>query len=167
MANLNMTELENVRKFLRDNSDVSIGYSEINFFPADRLDEVQIGYSIDTNNNSLITGQEGGWKEEWLVIGADGMLGDPIFVDMSSKKLQVLTAAHGEGEWEAIPIADTLDSFIDIILDLKKISVNRTTPVDLEENPISDTEMKQFIKKVKKNNPGSDIDYWVVFLETE
>lgn len=162
-----MTTLEKVRTFLRDNANISIGYNEINFFPADKLDERQIGYSIDTNNNSLITGQEGDWKEEWLVIGADGLLGDPIFVDMSSKKLQVLTAAHGDGEWEAILIADTLDSFVDIISDLKKISVNRTTPVDLEENPISDKERKQFIMKVEKNNPESDIGYWVGFLETE
>jgi hypothetical protein len=64
----------------------------------DELDQGQIGYSVDDNNNSLITGQEGDWKDEWLVIGVDGLIGDPIFVDTSSKKLQVLTAAHGEGE---------------------------------------------------------------------
>ncbi|MBX2967674.1 MAG: hypothetical protein KF845_16150 [Cyclobacteriaceae bacterium] len=162
-----MTILEKIRKFLQDNSEISIGYNEITFFAVDELDEEQVGYSVDDNNNSLITGQEGDWKEEWLVIGVDGLIEDPIFVDTSSKQLQVLTAAHGEGEWEPIPIADTLDSFAYIIIELKKNSVNRSTPVDLEENPISDNEKKQFLARIKKNNSYSDIDYWENFLEAD
>jgi hypothetical protein len=162
-----MTTLDKIRTFLRDNSEVSVGYNELTFFTVDELDEGQVGFSVDDNNNSLITGQEGDWKEEWLVIGIDGLIGDPIFVDTSSKQLQVLTAAHGEGEWEPIPIADTLDSFSDIIQKLKKISVNRTSPVDLEKNPISAKEKKQFIAEIKKNNANSDIDYWENFLEED
>ncbi len=162
-----MTTLDKIRTFLRDNSEISVGYNEITFFAVDELNEGQVGYSVDDNNNSLITGQEGDWKDEWLVIGVDGLIGDPILVDTSSKKLQVFTAAHGDGEWEPISIADTLDSFTDIILELKKIRINRTTPVDLEENPITYKEKRQFIAKVKKNNSNSNIDYWENFLEDD
>ncbi|MBX2943371.1 MAG: hypothetical protein KF860_13595, partial [Cyclobacteriaceae bacterium] len=132
-----MTILEKIREFLRSNSEVSIGYNEIVFFPADELDGGQVGFSVDDKNNSLITGHEGDWKEEWLVIGVDSLLGDPIFVDTSSKQLQVLTAVHGEDEWEAILIADSLDSFSEIIVELKKLSADRTTLTDFEQNPIS------------------------------
>ena len=82
-----MTPKDKVRAFLRDISGISIGYKEITFFSEDKLDQGQVGYSVDTNNSSLITGQEGDWEEDWLVIGVDGLLGNPIFVDMSSKPL--------------------------------------------------------------------------------
>ena len=162
-----MTTLDKIKTFLRGNSEVSIGYNELTFFAVDELDEGQVGFSVDDNNNSLSTGQDGDWKGEWLVIGIDGLIGDPIFVDTNSNQLQVLTAAHGVGKWEPIPIADSLDSFSDIIQKLKKISVNRTSPVDLEKNPISSTEKKQLIADIKKNNSNSDIDYWENFLEED
>jgi len=162
-----MTTLEKVRTFLRNNSEVSIGYNEIIFFPADELDSAQIGYSIDTNNNSLITGQDGDWQDGWLVIGVDSLLGDPIFVDTSTKQLRVLTATHGEGEWETILIADSLDSFADIISELKILSEDRISPMDFERNPISTKEFEKFIARVKKNNSEVEIDYWENFIESD
>ena len=162
-----MTILEKVRKFLKNDSEVSFGYNGLTFLSADKLNDGQIGYSVDSKGNSLITGQEGDWKEEWLVIGADTLVGDPIFIDTSSNKLQVLTAGHGEGEWECIPIADSLDNFADIISELKKISVKRTTPVALEKNPLAEKERNQFIQKVEKSNSETEIYYWENFLGDE
>jgi hypothetical protein len=161
-----MTALEKIKGFLTETPNISFGYREINFFSADKLEEEQIGYSFDTHNNSLVTGQEGDWKEEWLVIGIDD-LGDPIIVDVSEQNLTVMTAMHGEGEWEPYSIADSLDNFKKIILELKKLSQKRTNPVDLEKNPISKKERKQFIKQIEEENPNVDVDYWDNILEDE
>jgi hypothetical protein len=162
-----MIILEKVRKFLTNDSEVSFGYNGLTFLSADKLDDGQIGYSVDSKGNSLITGQEGDWKKEWLVIGTDTIVGDPIFIDTSSKQLQVLTAGHGEGEWECITIADSLDNFADIISELKKVSVKRTTPIALEKNPLPEKERNQFIQKVGTDNSETEIYYWENFLGDE
>jgi hypothetical protein len=47
------------------------------------------------------------------------------------------------------------------------MSFSRTSPIDFEENPISDKDKKQFIAKVRKNNPNSHIGYWENFLEND
>lgn len=161
-----MTVIEKVRVFLIKSHDISIGYRELNFLTVDNLDKGQIGYSIDSNNNSLTTGQDGDWREEWLVIGTDDM-GDPIFIDTSSKHLQVLTAMHGEGEWEPIIISNSLDMFKEILIELKKISLKRTSPNELEKNPITEKEHKQFIQNIKKTNSDVEIEYWENLLSDE
>src|SRR6266513_5104465 len=105
-----MTTLDKIKIFLSEIKDISLGYNEINFIQSENLDEEQVGYSIDTNSNSLITGKDGDWKEEWIVIASDQM-GDPIIIDVSSVELTVLSAEHGEGTWEPFVIADSLDNF--------------------------------------------------------
>jgi hypothetical protein len=157
---------EKVKVFLSETPNISLGYRELEFFGTDRLDQEQMGYRFDTKNRSLITGQEGDWQEAWIVIGTDD-LGDPIIVDMSEPDLKVMSAMHGEGEWEPYLIAESLEKFKAIILELKKISKNRTNPVALEKNPIKNQERKQFIKAIEEANPNIDVDYWDSILEAE
>src|SRR4051794_24974546 len=99
----------------------------------------------DANGNSLITGNEGDWKEEWIVIARD-QVGDTIIVDVSSPNLTVLSASHGEGVWQPFVIADSLDNFKSIISNLVDVSKNRTNPIDLERNPVSDREIKDLLR---------------------
>ena len=58
---------------------------------------------------------------EWLVIGRDEDLGDPLFVDLSSNALfadlssnalSVFTAEHGAGRWESVPVVETLAALL-------------------------------------------------------
>lgn len=152
-----MTALEKIKYFLQDHPDVLIGYNELNFYTHAELDDAQIGYREGERR----------WNDAWLVIAVDRLVGDPIFVDTSSPHLRVATAAHGEGEWEPIIIADSLDSFTYIINDLKKLSINRESPVAMEKNPITSTERKQFLNRIRKYNPNSDIEYWEFFMEED
>ncbi len=161
-----MTILDKIRNFLSDITNVSLGYNEINFIQPDNLDQEQIGYSIDSNGNSLINGDDGDWQEQWLVIAAD-QLGDPIIVDVSSPNLSVLSAAHGEGTWEPFIIADSLDKFANIISILNNVSKDRTYPVDLEINPITDKERQEALRKIEQQNPEAEIWYWENFFEND
>ncbi|HEX6426833.1 MAG TPA: hypothetical protein VF008_04070 [Niastella sp.] len=159
-----MTIPDKIKSFLSDTTDVSLGYNEINFFQPNDLNEEQIGYRIDQIGNSLITGNDGDWQEEWLVIGTD-QLGDPIIVDVITPDLTVLSAAHGVGRWEPLVIAESLDSFANIIFILTTISKDRTQPADLDKNPITDMERQEALKQIEQQNPGAEIEYWESFFD--
>jgi hypothetical protein len=88
-----MNTTQRIYEFLTAVSEITIGLFELNFSNPSRLDQDQIGYNKNAlTGESLITGKEGDWKEEWLVIGWDGMVGDPIFLDLQSQKLAVFSA---------------------------------------------------------------------------
>ena len=148
-----------IKSFLTGITDVSYGYSEINFVQSNELESEQTGYSIDPEGNSLVTGNDGDWQAEWVVIANDNS-GDPIIVDTHSPALTVLTAVHGENSWETFIIADSLDNFKTIISNLNSISKNRNTPVELDENPLPDKEKIEILEKIKKQNPNSELWYW-------
>lgn len=155
---------DKIKVFLANVQDVSLGYREINFFSSKKLMNEQLGYRFDLKGNSLITGKPGDWQDEWLVIASDD-LGDPIIVDTSLPDLPVLTAMYGEGIWESEMIADNLDKLETIISMLNKLSKGRTSPVDLEANPISSQEAKTILTEIEKQNPNSEIGYWISIFE--
>ncbi|CAM4159036.1 hypothetical protein BAMA_11705 [Bacillus manliponensis] len=88
----------------------------IELFNSMEIEEGQIGYSIDLDGRKLTWEKDGDWREEWVVIGLDSYVGDPIFVDTNDKKCPVYTAEHGEGFWEPICIAESIE---DIIREIK------------------------------------------------
>jgi hypothetical protein len=161
-----MTPLDKIKLFLTNVSDVSLGYNEITFFDPLNLQEEQVGFSFDTEGNSLITGNDGDWKKEWLAIANDEV-GDPIMIDTSTPELTVLSAQHGQGAWEPFTIADSLDNFQNIISILNKISENRTTPVDLGQNPIPDAQRQNALNHIKKQNPHTEIWFWEGYFEND
>lgn len=161
-----MTIPDKVKIFLSGAKDVSLGYNEINFFDPENLLEEQMGYSIDINGNTLITGADGDWKEEWLVIASDG-LGDPFIVDTGSQQLTILTAPHGEGTWEPNVIADSLDNFKYIVSLIHDVARGRDNPVEIEKNPIPAKQKKNILKQIETLNPYTDISYWEDFLEND
>jgi hypothetical protein len=161
-----MAIIEKIKSFLSNVNDISIGYAEINFIQPGDLDEGQIGYSVDPDGNSLTASNEGSWQEEWLVIATDE-LGDPIFLDINSPALTVLSAPHGEGVWKPFMIARTLDNLKNIIADLEKISTNRTNPVDLEKNPITEKERQYVLARIVKHNPEAEIWFWENILDAD
>jgi hypothetical protein len=161
-----MTITDKIKTFLKSTSDISLGYNEINFFDAEKLEEEQVGYSFDSNGKSLLTGHDGDWQKEWLVIASDN-LGDPILVDTSLPQLTVLCAAHGQGTWEPFIIADGLDNLKNIISLFKHISKNRTNPVELEKHPIGKNERRNLLGEIRRQNPNSEIWYWENLLDNE
>jgi hypothetical protein len=157
---------DKIKTFLSENKDVSLGYNEINFFDPENLDEEQIGYRVDMDSNSLITGNKGDWREEWIVIASD-YTGDPIIIDVSSPKLTVLSAAHGEGNREPFVIADSMDNFKNIISILHDISKDRTNPDELENNPVKDKEKRNALTKIRQLSPDTENEYWENFFEND
>lgn len=158
--------LHRIKEFLTGRSSISIGYRDLHFLDAAKLREEQVGFRFHPNGNSLVTGKEGAWKKEWVVIATDE-LGDPILVDTNGPLLPVLTAPHGMGSWEPYLIADSLDNLEDIVFILTQLSKNRSSPIDLKNNPISSRERKKALQRIERENPNSDLDYWAFYMENE
>jgi hypothetical protein len=163
---VSMVLMDKIKKFLDKTKDISLGYRHMSFFKSNVLAEEQVGYSFDSADKSLVTGKEGDWREEWIVIGTTD-LGDPLFVDTSSKELRVMTAMHGEGQWDPSIMSESLDIFSKTLDDLRRLSKKRTNPVELERNPISDKERGSFMYYVRERNKEIDFDYWEMLLESE
>ena len=92
---------------------------------------------------------------------------DPIFVDIENQNLPVFIAEHGNGEWEENYIAISIENFSQILNDLKQLSIKRENPVQIEKNPISESELEMFLSKTKEENKGMDVEYWEIFLEND
>ncbi|HEX9062466.1 MAG TPA: SMI1/KNR4 family protein, partial [Clostridia bacterium] len=91
-------------------------YVNFELFPLDQLDKEQVGYSIDNNVNSLITGEDGSWDNNWLVIGYETLCGDPIIIDLSEDGYPVTRLIHGMGSWEGgTYLSFSIDSFYNIL----------------------------------------------------
>lgn len=152
--------------FLNSVEDISLGYSEIIFSTVENIEDDQIGYSVDPDGNTLIKGNDGDWYKEWIVIATDH-LGDPIIVDTFLPTFPVLSAIHGEGRWEPILIADSLETFKKIMELIKLVSRKRTTPVEIEKNSIGKKELNDIINEILMLTTKSDVSYWKVFLEND
>ncbi len=75
--------------------DIELGSYEIYLFSEIELEKGQIGYRYDKHKNSLISEENGKWKEEWIVIGYETDMGDPVFVNVSDDAYFVYTAERG------------------------------------------------------------------------
>lgn len=144
---------------------VSLGFTEVNLFQTEELDSEQIGYRVDTNGNSLIDEENGGWKDCWFVIGYEDCCGDPIFIDGNDEVYPVFTAMHGEEEWEETLIATSFAGFIKALECVQSISKDRENPVKLEEKPIKFFEKRRVLKAIKNEIRNSDMSFWEDWLE--
>lgn len=88
----------------------------IHLFSREEFEEGQLGFRVDPEGNSLLGNSKGDWKESWYVIGYDELLGDPIFIDINNKNYPVMTAMHGEGNWEPELMFSSLNNFLEAIL---------------------------------------------------
>jgi hypothetical protein len=158
-----MSATNSIHNFLAQQQDITLGYSELNFLEADTLEASQVGYSFDPKGNSLMTGKQGAWQPNWIVIASDET-GDPIFIDTDTPELRILTAAHGMGSWDPEPIADSLKSFADVLGQLRLLATGRANPVEKLLNPLSAQEAQQFLKFVKTANPNTDAAYWETIM---
>ncbi|BCB04005.1 hypothetical protein [Bacillus sp. KH172YL63] len=96
-------------------ADPDIETISIHLFSSEEFEEGQLGYRVDGEGHSLTGNQKGDWKETWFVIGYDEDLGDPIFVDIGDSNYPVLTAMHGEDEWEPEGMFSSLNEFLKYI----------------------------------------------------
>jgi hypothetical protein len=144
---------------------VSLGYIGIELAEATDIDELQLGYSIDLDGNPLTGYSNGDWNPDWLVIGYDDLVGDPIFIDTSDASMPVYTAMHGMGSWDPELIAISFDSFMNSLGHIEKIARNRENPVEIEDNPLAESEIERTIALIEGENPGVESDFWRSMLE--
>jgi hypothetical protein len=150
----------------------ALGFGEIRFavggiqlLKPEELEEEQIGYSRSEKGKSLCTGKAGSWQPEWLVIGSDTGLGDPIFIDTSRPGLPVLTAMHGGDLWEPRTIARSLEHFAVALRAFQEISVGRENPAALERNPLSTKELEHAVQRIAGARTDEiDMDFWEAML---
>jgi hypothetical protein len=164
-----MEKVENIiEMFLRKESGIFsqlpnkfyFGHQELEFFQnLDSFLKEQVGFSVDENNQKL-----DGWNSNWIVIGTDNLVGDPIFVDTSVEYNPVYTAIHGQGIWTPELIATSPAAFVHSVQVLEKISKGRTNPKQLESNPISDEERKKVIEEIASVNKLESYAFWESFL---
>lgn len=142
-----MSSRDIILKFLSQQKDIHFGFSEILFVPADELKESQPGYVLIANDET----------------------GDPILVDTNTPELRVCTSTPQRTDAAAAsrapePIADTLETFIQILTKLRTLAVDRENPVAKELNPLSGQEAQDFLKFVKTTNPNADPGYWETLM---
>ncbi|MEH6949189.1 hypothetical protein V7068_19400 [Bacillus sp. JJ634] len=95
--------------------DPEVESISIHLFSREEFEEGQLEYRIDDDGNDLTGDNEGDWNENWYVIGYDELVGDPIFVDRNNKNYPILTAMHGEGDWEPEVMFSSLNEFLEYV----------------------------------------------------
>ena len=143
---------------------VSFGSMSVQIHEPDEIQEAQLGYSVDPDSNSLVTDEEGSWKQNWLVIGYEDLCGDPIFVDTSVEGCPVYTAMHGTGSWNPILIASSIESFAKALEIISMRGKGRENPVELESNPLPSGERADALREIQRENPNADMGFWQDWL---
>jgi len=146
-------------------ADVSFGYSSIHVLRPNELSQGQIGYGIDPEGELLWGDAVGDWKKSWLVIGYEGMCGDPIFIDTEASGYPVFTAIHGQGDWNPKLIAVSLDAFGAALSAVALAAKGRDNPAALEKNPISETERDAVLATIRRRNAAADLYFWRLMLD--
>ena len=139
---------------------VSLGYGSIHLIPAVELEAAQQGYGV------ISEGGEKEWQDEWVVIGYEGLCGDPIFIDTSDGCFPVFTAIHGMDEWSPQLIASSFSHFVQILEQLLLLSVGRTDPIELEQHPISFQESEAFSEFITRGSLEAELDFWKGLLQS-
>jgi hypothetical protein len=137
---------------------VSIGYGSIELVPLAELPSAQQGY-VDPGD------QSSGWQPEWLVIGHEGLCGDPLFIDTDDDDFPVYAGEHGTGAWQPRLIAFSFRHFGQILERLKQLSQGRSNPVEFERHPISAGERVSFMEFIRRDSPDVDFGFWESLLE--
>lgn len=145
--------------------EVTLGYQSLKLFGTEELEEAQLGYGVGQSGEVLAGDNEGDWKSSWLVIAREELLGDPLFIDLDEEQLPVYTAAHGEGTWNPIMVSFSFRGFIQALGEINDIAEGRRSPVQLEQNPLSDAERETALSKIAEMNGGVFFEFWESWFE--
>ncbi|MGR3779279.1 SMI1/KNR4 family protein [Bacillus paramycoides] len=134
-------------------------YVNFDIFSFEQLDEFQVGYSIDTDGNSLITDEEDTWDANWIVIAYETMCGDPIIIDLNEDGYPISSLMHGMDSWGVGGfLADSMDSFISFIKDIGNFLTEKQV---LEgKRIIQNRELKTLLNKFLEKNKFADFEIW-------
>jgi hypothetical protein len=137
-----------------DRTNIEIGYGGVNLFNGGEIAARQVGYSISSDGKNISGLEDGDWKPNWLAIGYETALGDPLFIDVKLLSLPVMTAMHGEGTWVPEIIATNLEGFFSILRRLAEIAQDGHWPVTAKEQ-------EEFLSEVRRSKGDTAMDvFW-------
>ncbi len=129
-------------------NEITIGLTTICIFSEDKIDENQLGYSVDSEGNSLVGESDGDWKKNWLVIGYEDLCGDPIFTDIETENFPIFSAIHGMGSWKENLIADNFECFVKSLEIAAKCKMKESC-----------------LEEIKNLNKKSDFEFWELLFK--
>jgi hypothetical protein len=144
--------------------ELSFGYTTIHIYRPWELPSAQVGFSVSPTAESLVGDDDGDWRRNWLVIGYDESVGDPLFIDTSEEGYPVYTAMRGEGSWDPQCIAISLTAFAHALSAVAAVAKGREHPVALEQNPLTQSEKDIVLANIRQHNPNMDVRFWEILL---
>jgi len=72
---------------------------------------------------------------------------------------EVLTAMHGQGEWDPDRTASSVDGFFAALEAFRELASVEGRE-DPESEPVPRDELDRFLAKVREADPGADLDWW-------
>lgn len=158
-----------VRALLADAEprQVSVGYTDLYLSGPDELEAEQLGFARDSNGKDLTGRLPGQWRPEWIVIGHEDKLGDPIFIDLLEPGYPVYTAMHDALSYGPMLLASSFQTFMQGLRAVAAYASDRSSPVELEANPLSEADRAALIGNLECLGPNADLDFWTGWFETE
>lgn len=145
------SELEKIKEF-----------TNIEIYEYNSLNEAQIGYSIDSNGNSLVEPEEGSWDSNWVVFGYETRCGDPIVMDLGDKGFPVFSLMHGMGSWEGgTTLADSINLFYKTILTVSLFIKEKNL---FECKKLTNKELKLLENDLLLHISNYDLEVWQSML---
>jgi hypothetical protein len=149
-------------------SEVNLGSGGLHLYRSDELSAGQVGYAIAPDGSSLCTGKDGAWRSGWTVIGYDTGSGDPLIMDATDPALPVLRDFNGQGKWNPVKIAVSIEVFLSQLEEFARLAQGRGTPLELEANPLSHEELANFLARIfDLNNGQATLDFWRALVAAE
>lgn len=156
-------KIEDKLRRLKSESEKIEDFVDFEIFTLDEFEAGQVGYSIDSYGNSLVSNEEGAWKSRWVVIGCETLCGDPIIIDTKENAFPVIILRHGSGQWdEGAYLSESIEKFIN---EIKKINKFITKKAHENVTPkITCESLDNLINEIIKEDMYGDIDEWEKLL---
>lgn len=138
-------------------------FVDFEVFSFKEIDECQIGYSIDSDGNSLVTEEEDTWNDSWIVIGYETLCGDPIIIELNEAGYPVCRLMHGMGSWDnGTFLANSMQSFLHILKDIRSFLTEKQ--IVRGKRTIQHKELKALVNSVIEKNKAGDFEIWESLL---
>ncbi|MGN7478162.1 SMI1/KNR4 family protein [Solibacillus silvestris] len=138
-------------------------YVNFEVFPFEQLAEYQIGYSIDSDGNSLVTDEKHSWDDYWIVIAYETMCGDPIIIELNENGCPVSILMHGMGSWGAGSfLANSMESFFYILKDIAGFLTEKG--IVNGKRTIQNKELRALLNNFSEKDEYADLDIWESLL---
>lgn len=106
--------------FNRNFEEVDFGLSTLSFYKKDEIEDAQIGFRYDNEKNEIKQ-----WKgKEYVVIGNDSALGDPIIAKVDETEIPIYSMFHDD--WNSFEmVAESFEQYMGILEMIEKTDLHR------------------------------------------